>query len=170
LDIDCVLNIGRTVLSNTPRDVEDLLKLQVEASQKLHEITKGIDALAANSETYRTTAENMSSMLEGIQSLQDASDQLSSIQRDVGSIKRQLTDTYDMEILEWLSPEQGRGRHSEVRSRRTPGTGKWLADTSSFQNWLDKESLQKILWLVGDPGCGKSTLLYVHVHPSAKAC
>ncbi|KAJ5979933.1 hypothetical protein N7481_007231 [Penicillium waksmanii] len=148
-----------TVLSNTPKDVEDLLKLQVEASQKLHEITKDIDALSVNAEKYRSTAENMSSMLEGIQSLREASDQLSSIQRDVGSIKRQLTDTYDMEILEWLSPEHGRGRHSEVRSRRTPGTGKWLADTSSFQNWLDKESSQRILWLVGDPGCGKSTLL-----------
>lgn len=154
-----------TVLSNTPKDVENLLKLQVEASQKLHEITKGIDALEVNAEKYRSTAENMASLLEGVQSLQEASDQLSSIQRDVGSIKRQLTDSYDMEILEWLSSEQGRGRHSEVRSRRTPGTGKWLADTSSFQNWVDKESSQKILWLVGDPGCGKSTLLYVPHRP-----
>lgn len=134
--------------------------MQVEASQKLHEITKGIDALSANAEEHRLSAEKMSSMLEGIQSLTEASDQLSSIQKDVGSIKRQLTDTYDMEILEWLSPSHGRGRHSEVRSRRTPGTGKWLLDTSDFQNWIDKESSQKILWLVGDPGCGKSTLLY----------
>lgn len=136
------------------------MKLQVEASYKLHEITKGIDALSITAEKYRSSAENMSSLLEGIQSLTEASDQLSSIQKDVGSIKRQLTDSYDMEILEWLSPEHGRGRHCEVGSRRTPGTGKWVLDMPDFQKWLDKESSQKVFWLVGDPGCGKSTLLY----------
>lgn len=134
------------------------MKLQVEASQKLHEITKGIDVLSATAEEHRSTAENMNSLLEGVRSLTEASDQISSIQKDVGSIKRQLTDSYDMEILEWLSPDHGRGRHYEVRSRRTPGTGKWLLNTPDFQNWLNNDS--RILWLVGDPGCGKSTLLY----------
>ncbi|KAK5790661.1 hypothetical protein VI817_007948 [Penicillium citrinum] len=141
---------GHTVLSNTPKDVEDLLKLQVEASQKLHEITKGIDVLSATAEEHRSTAENMNSLLEGVRSLTEASDQISSIQKDVGSIKRQVTDSYDMEILEWLSPDHGRGRHYEVRSRRTPGTGKWLLNTPDFQNWLNNDS--RILWLVGDPG------------------
>lgn len=124
----------------------------------MHEITKGIDVLSATAEEHRSTAENMKALLDGVLSLTEASDQLSSIQKDVGSIKRQLTDNYDMEILEWLSPDHGRGRHYEVRSRRTPGTGKWLLKSPDFQNWLMNES--RILWLVGDPGCGKSTLLY----------
>ena len=137
------------------------MKLQVKASSKLHEITKGIDALSITTDTYRSTAQSASSLLEGIRSLADTTEQISSTRKEVSNIKKQLNDSYDMEVLEWLSPEHGRGRHFEVRSRRTPGTGKWILEMSDFQNWFDKKSLQKVLWLVGDPGCGKTTLLYV---------
>ncbi|OQE41183.1 hypothetical protein PENCOP_c005G07897 [Penicillium coprophilum] len=163
---------GHAIFSNTPEVVEELLDLQVKASSKLHEITKGIDALLITTDAYRSTAESTSSLLEGIRSLSATNGQIASIQKDVGDIKTQLNDSYDMELLEWLSPEHGRGRHAEVRSRRTPGTGKWFLEMPDFQNWLDKQSApaQRILWLVGDPGCGKSTLLSLAVDELSSSC
>ncbi|KAE8146719.1 hypothetical protein BDV25DRAFT_46500 [Aspergillus avenaceus] len=101
----------------------------------------------------------MSAILESIQSFTGSTERLVEIQESVNSITRQLTDKHDMKILDWLSPERGRMRHHEVRSRRTPGTGKWVLNTSFFQDWINPESPQRFLWLVGAPGCGKSTLL-----------
>ena len=66
-----------------------------------------------------------------------------------------------MEILEWLTREQGPGRHHEIRSRRTAGTGRRLLEESTFKDWVNPASLTRLLWCVGGPGCGKSTLMYV---------
>ncbi|KAL5598538.1 hypothetical protein BROUX41_003532 [Berkeleyomyces rouxiae] len=51
--------------------------------------------------------------------------------------------------------------YSEDRFRyldksRTPGTGDWLVQDSSFQSWFNGEN--QFLWLSGNPGTGKSYL------------
>ncbi|PYI11146.1 ankyrin, partial [Aspergillus sclerotiicarbonarius CBS 121057] len=68
-------------------------------------------------------------------------------------------DDREMEVLEWLTREQGPGRHHEVRSRRTAGTGRWMFEQSTFKDWVDPASSTHLLWCVGGPGCGKSTLM-----------
>lgn len=104
----------------------------------------------------------MKSVLEGIQTFTDPSQQLDEIQEDVVGIKRQLTNSEDKLVLEWLSPsDRARERHSEIRSRRTPGTGSWILHTRAFRDWIDETSPAKLAWFIGAPGCGKSTLLYV---------
>lgn len=79
------------ILSRTPADVATILKLQRETSSKLHDITKGIAALKVSADAYRSTADKVESMLEGIQSFTDPTQRLVDIQESVGSIKRQLT-------------------------------------------------------------------------------
>lgn len=106
----------------------------------------------------------MASVLESIQSFTDSSQRLDEIQEGVGGIKRQLTDSEDRQVLEWLSSsDRGRERHVEIRSRRTPGTGTWILHTPAFRDWIDEASPAKLVWFIGAPGCGKSTLLYVCV-------
>ncbi|KAJ5451904.1 hypothetical protein N7445_000087 [Penicillium cf. griseofulvum] len=73
---------GHAIFSNTPEVVEELLELQVKASSKLHEITKGIDALSITTDNYRDTSESTSSLLEGIRSLSAKTEQLSFIQKE----------------------------------------------------------------------------------------
>ena len=79
------------ILSRTPEDVATILKLQQETSSKLHNITKGIAALKVSADAYRSTADRVESMLEGIQTFTDPTQRLFEIQESVGSIKRQLT-------------------------------------------------------------------------------
>lgn len=79
------------ILSRTPEDVATILKLQRETSSKLHDITKGIAALKVSADAYRSTADRVESMLEGIQTFRDPTQRLVDIQESVGSIKRQLT-------------------------------------------------------------------------------
>lgn len=79
------------ILSRTPEDAATILKLQRETSSKLHDITKGIAALKVSADAYRSAADRVESMLEGIQSFTDPTQRLVDIQESVGSIKRQLT-------------------------------------------------------------------------------
>ncbi|OJJ81754.1 uncharacterized protein ASPGLDRAFT_587411 [Aspergillus glaucus CBS 516.65] len=136
-----------------------VLKLQRDTCSKPHDITKGIAALKVSAEDYRSTADRMELVLGNVEYLADPSQRLSEIQESVGSIERQLTDSLDREILDWLSSERGQGRHHEVQSRRTPGTGKWILSTPAFQTWLNNAYPERLLWIVGAPRCGKSTLV-----------
>lgn len=79
------------ILSRTPENVAIILKLQRETSSKLHDITKGIAALKVSADAYRSTADRVESILEGIQTFTDPTQRLVEIQESVGSIKRQLT-------------------------------------------------------------------------------
>ncbi|KAF9883650.1 Ankyrin repeat and SOCS box protein 7 [Aspergillus nanangensis] len=142
---------GCAILSQTPEDVTAVLKLQRDASTKLHEITRGIKALETSAESYRNTAAELTLMVESIRSVVDPTERLLEIQAGVGNDR-------DVEILDWLSSSQGHSRHDEVRARRTPGTGKWILDSPSFREWRDDAS-PRLLWFTGPPGSGKSTLL-----------
>lgn len=151
--------MNSAVLSRTPDDVTAILKLQHDTSSKLHDVTKNIAALHVSAEGYRRTADQMASILDSVQCFMGPAQRLMEIHESVGSISQKLTDAQDLELLDWLSSDR-RGRHHEVRSRRTPHTGQWVFNTPAFQNWLDGS--RKLLWLVGAPGCGKSTLVYVY--------
>lgn len=120
--------------------------------------------LEESAEVYRSKADQMTSVLESIQSFTDPSRQLDEIREGVGGIKLQLIDSEDRQALEWLS-SSGRGheKHFEIRSRRTPGTGTWILHAKAFRDWIDEASPVKLAWFIGAPGCGKSTLLYVFI-------
>ncbi|KAM5521104.1 hypothetical protein FOXYSP1_14994 [Fusarium oxysporum f. sp. phaseoli] len=59
-------------------------------------------------------------------------------------------------IERWLSPSDYSTNANLARTRRHPGTGTWLLDSSAFQEW--KLGSRQHLWLHGLAGCGKTIL------------
>lgn len=59
-------------------------------------------------------------------------------------------------ILDWLTPIDYATQQSDFISRRQPGTGQWLFDSTEFQKWLEEG--QQTLFCPGIPGAGKTIL------------
>jgi hypothetical protein len=57
------------------------------------------------------------------------------------------TDEERQKILKWLSPLNPFARQDEIFSKRQPGTGTWLLDSSEFKKWKSGE--EKSLWCFG---------------------
>ncbi|KAH6912498.1 hypothetical protein BKA70DRAFT_1559020 [Coprinopsis sp. MPI-PUGE-AT-0042] len=64
-------------------------------------------------------------------------------------------------VLEFLSLVNFRSIQQENLGKWTPGTIKWLLESSMFQSWLDTQSA--ILWGTGMPGAGKTILASVAI-------
>ncbi|KAF3801959.1 hypothetical protein GCG54_00015182 [Colletotrichum gloeosporioides] len=69
------------------------------------------------------------------------------------------------DVIDWLEAKSDNNLNSQIHERnlslRDVGSGSWLVQQATFQNWLlstnESESKSKI-WLTGSPGAGKSTL------------
>ncbi|KAF5707794.1 hypothetical protein FMUND_10944 [Fusarium mundagurra] len=59
-------------------------------------------------------------------------------------------------IERWLSPPDYSTNANLARKRRHPGTGTWLLNSPTFQEW--KLGARQHLWLYGLAGCGKTIL------------
>ncbi|KAI7761726.1 hypothetical protein LZL87_013576 [Fusarium oxysporum] len=59
-------------------------------------------------------------------------------------------------IERWLSPPDYSTNANLARERRHPGTGTWLLNSPTFQEW--KLGSRQHLWLYGLAGCGKTIL------------
>ncbi|KAL8925421.1 MAG: hypothetical protein Q9208_003513 [Pyrenodesmia sp. 3 TL-2023] len=67
------------------------------------------------------------------------------------------------QILEWISKakheEKHEEKHQNIRLPRLEGTGEWLLQDTTFQNWqIQASKTPSILWCHGIPGSGKSVL------------
>ncbi|KAF4625748.1 hypothetical protein G7Y89_g12415 [Cudoniella acicularis] len=66
--------------------------------------------------------------------------------------------TSERKILEWLSPLTFEDKHSDIASKRQPGTAGWVLQSTSFRTWMEgKSSSDKTIWCPGDPRVGKTT-------------
>ncbi|GLB45326.1 hypothetical protein LshimejAT787_2100860 [Lyophyllum shimeji] len=59
-------------------------------------------------------------------------------------------------IMAWVSPVDVASQHSDVASRRLPGTGQWFLDSDAFKEW--ERGNGQALWCPGIPGAGKTVL------------
>ncbi|KAJ7762425.1 ankyrin repeat-containing domain protein [Mycena maculata] len=104
-----------------------------------------------------------------ISTLQDASDEHrlkhESLSKSVGDVgrnqERYHTSVERDTIIEWYSPLNFFLRQADIFSTRQPGTGIWLLEADSFEEW--KSSTGGILWCQGMPGAGKTVLLSIVV-------
>lgn len=65
------------------------------------------------------------------------------------------------ETLEWISKVKHEEKHQDVRLPRLDGTGAWLLQDTTFQEWRAQSSkTTRLLWCHGIPGSGKSILAY----------
>ncbi|KAF8147677.1 hypothetical protein B0H34DRAFT_669431, partial [Crassisporium funariophilum] len=59
-------------------------------------------------------------------------------------------------VMTWVSPIDVAAKHFDVSSTRQPGTGEWLSNSSTFQEW--ESGISRALWCPGIPGAGKTVL------------
>jgi len=66
----------------------------------------------------------------------------------------------DRDILTWLSPQDPKLRHQNIRDRRVENVGDWILKTVEFKSWHTGrgggESDNRVLFCYGDPGVGKT--------------
>ncbi|KAK8246904.1 hypothetical protein HDK90DRAFT_24575 [Phyllosticta capitalensis] len=72
--------------------------------------------------------------------------------------------------LHFISPLDFESIHKETLRKRCPGTGDWLLEHESFEDWFDNQDAQ-LLWCHGPPGVGKSMLSsivmdHIQSHPT----
>lgn len=71
-------------------------------------------------------------------------------------------------ILEWLSPLEFTEKQRDISSKRHPGTGRWLLQSSEFETWSRRGGRSdNILWCPGEAGVGKTVLTYVKYYERA---
>ncbi|PLN80386.1 nucleoside phosphorylase [Aspergillus taichungensis] len=66
------------------------------------------------------------------------------------------------EILNWLTPIDYGPRHSELISKRQPGTGQWFLDSDEYYFWRTSDS--QTLFCPGIPGSGKTMMTAIVIH------
>ena len=67
------------------------------------------------------------------------------------------SELYD--VLDWFSPLKFWVKQTDVFEKRYPGTGTWLLQHKTFQDWLS--GTKKRLYCPGIPGAGKTVLASV---------
>ena len=79
---------------------------------------------------------------------------------DVGAIKRRQSQTWNSEVLNWLTEFDYGPQHSDIWRKRQPGTCQWFLDSDEYEKWLASEGRAKegVLFCPGDPGVGKTVL------------
>lgn len=71
------------------------------------------------------------------------------------------TDQEKRSILSWISQSDVETKHSEILSKRLPGTVEWFLQESAFEEWISGHGGSSILWCPGFPGVGKTTITSV---------
>ncbi|KAL6362155.1 hypothetical protein LRP88_04231 [Fusarium phalaenopsidis] len=66
------------------------------------------------------------------------------------------SDSHRAKVEHWLSPPDYSTNANLARERRHAGTGTWLLESTTFQEW--KLGSRQHLWLYGLAGCGKTVL------------
>jgi hypothetical protein len=64
-------------------------------------------------------------------------------------------------ILNWLSPADYATQQSDFISRREPGTGQWLLDSTKFKHWVEAD--KQTLFCPGISGAGKTVITSIVV-------
>jgi hypothetical protein len=62
------------------------------------------------------------------------------------------------DILDWLCPLSALQKHSDVKARRTHGTGGWFLQQEEIAIWMSADSDRDEVLCLGDPGVGKTNL------------
>ncbi|KAF5648056.1 xylosidase glycosyl hydrolase [Fusarium sp. NRRL 52700] len=81
---------------------------------------------------------------------------VSETREDVAEIRSYQSKEDDIKILDWLTKVDYGLQQSEFQRVQEPGTGRWLLDTSEYQNWLKTPG--QTLFCRGMPGVGKTIL------------
>lgn len=79
----------------------------------------------------------------------------------VSELLQHQVDQGRQAMLDWLSSVTSAKQQSDYVSRRQPGTGDWLLETTEFHAWI--AGPKQTLFCPGIPGAGKTTLTSIVV-------
>lgn len=92
---------------------------------------------------------------------------MAGVQEGVDKLLRVQHDQEYKAILEWLTPTDYAHQQNDYITKRQEGTGKWLLNSSEFQDWVYQS--KSTLFCPGIPGAGKTILSSIVVdHLNAK--
>ena len=77
----------------------------------------------------------------------DVTERLTNLRFDQQQTHRETLDRECMEAIAWLSPLNFRIKQNDVFRAYHPGTGRWLLQSTEFQDWLDGGT--KTIWCPG---------------------
>ena len=115
----------------------------------------GLALQALNIDASVTTLEKLT-MIDGKIALQtaeikayssDITESLAKVRFDQQQTHRETLDKESMEAIAWLSPLNFRIKQNDVFRACHPGTGRWLLQSTEFQDWLDGGT--KTIWCPG---------------------
>jgi serine/threonine protein kinase len=79
----------------------------------------------------------------------------------VVTLARQQEDQKRQTVLDWITPVDYAPQQNDFITQREAGTGKWLLDSTVYQNWLETD--KQTLFLHGIPGAGKTIIASIVV-------
>ncbi|KAF3291522.1 hypothetical protein TWF970_000736 [Orbilia oligospora] len=100
-------------------------------------------------------------LLESIQPIEidrerPVKDLLGQVFGEISTIRHRLDRDEDLKVLDWLTPIDYGPQHSDFLSRRQPGSGQWVLDSTEYQTWVNAS--KQILFCPGIPGAGKTII------------
>ena len=147
----------RTVLKRVgssmswPFRTEEIVSIlaTIERQQRLFNLAISLDSMSLNRAIRAEVQDNK--MMHRVMT-----SDMKQATADIRKILEKPRSETEIKILEWLSTMQPQKTHSDISSRRTPGTGEWVKATESFKNWLEDNDTSNVLSCSGIPSSGKT--------------
>ncbi|OAP56393.1 hypothetical protein AYL99_09572 [Fonsecaea erecta] len=148
--------LGLALINDYRRLIQDLQKSSRENTRHVLEL---IDVVRSSSQGTEGQLAELRDGLARIEVLQaDVNDGLG---RLTGRDDRREASEEHKAVLDWLTTVDYASQQSDFISRRQPGTGQWLLDSTEFKTWVETD--RQILFCPGIPGAGKTILTSIVV-------
>lgn len=85
----------------------------------------------------------------------------STTKKGVDRLNQHHDDQERVDISDWLTPVEYDAQQQDLYSRRQPGTGQWLLNSTEYQAWKDTRG--QTLFCPGIPGAGKTMLAAIAI-------
>ncbi|KAF2181001.1 hypothetical protein K469DRAFT_692519 [Zopfia rhizophila CBS 207.26] len=135
--------------------IQEIKKSSSKNKAQLAELIAAVEGSSKESESQFAELKDDLERIQGSQAdLKDGLDQLHDRQHN-----REATEKREA-ILDWLTPIDYAPQQSDFITRRQVGAGRWLLESTDFQEWM---KTGKTLFCPGIPGAGKTILTSVVV-------
>jgi hypothetical protein len=135
--------------------IQEIKKCSTENKRELAELIEAVGESSKESSSRLAELKDDLGRIQGSQGdLKDSLDRLHDHQRN-----REATEEREA-ILDWLTPIDYTSQQSDSINRRQAGTGRWLLESTDFQEWM---KTGKTLFCPGIPGAGKTILTSIVV-------
>ncbi|KAH9898943.1 ankyrin repeat-containing domain protein [Xylariomycetidae sp. FL2044] len=150
--VECEKSLLSLALSNESRKL--LQAIQKSAKQNADQLARLIATINQSSDEQDEQLSKLADSLRQVQISQ------ANVQNDVERLhaREDVRDAGEerRRILDWISPTDYTSEQNDFLSRRQPGTGQWLLDSTEYQTWLQTNG--STLYCHGMPGAGKTML------------